>query len=115
MPKVATDNELLNAIEAVVAQADGNESEAARRIGVTRLKINRIRKQRGAVTEAVRLDLWRRIEQQIAVGNSTSNDTTDTKTIQIVRDVPHVALQVLRYMTDAIERDMSTEGRASAK
>lgn len=114
MPKIAADNELLKAIEAIVAQADGNESEAARRIGVTRLKINRVRKQAGAVTATVRLDLWRRIEQLTAVASPAKKYTNDTQAIQIVRDVPHVALQVLRYMTDAIERDMGMEGRASA-
>ncbi|MEQ1519082.1 MAG: hypothetical protein ABL931_21595, partial [Usitatibacteraceae bacterium] len=102
-------------VEAIVAQADGNESEAARRIGVTRLRINRVRKQAGAVTAAVRVDLWRRIEQLSAVASPAKKDTNDTDAIQIVRDVPHVALQVLRYMTDAIERDMGMEGRASAK
>ena len=115
MPKIAADNDLLRAIEAIVAQAGGNESEAARMLGVTRLKINRVRKQAGAVTAPVRLDLWRRIEQLAPVTSSTKKDTNDTQAIQIIRDVPHVALQVLRYMTDAIERNMGMEGRASAK
>lgn len=115
MPKITADKDLLRAIDAIVEQAHGNESEAARRIGVSRLKINRVRKQAGAVTSAVRLDLWRRIEQLSAAASPAKTDTNDTQMIQIVRDVPHVALQVLRYMTDAIERDMGMEGQASAR
>lgn len=115
MPKIAADTELLKAIETLVAQAGGNESAAARRIDVPRLRINRVRKQAGAVTEPIRLDLWRRIEQLSGSSSATTSDTNDTRTIQIVRDVPHVALQVLRYMTDAIERNMDTGGRSSAK
>lgn len=115
MPKIAADTELLKAIEALVEQAGGNESAAARSINVPRLRINRVRKQAGAVTEPIRLDLWRRLEQLSGGSSAAKSDTNDTQAIQIVRDVPHVALQVLRYMTDAIEKSIDIGGRASAK
>lgn len=115
MPKSDPDPVLLEAIEAIVQSAGGNESEAARKLGTTRLRINRIRKQKGASTPAVRNDLWRRLERASSDPLVTNlNDTFDTKTIQIVRDVPHVALQVLRYMKDAIERDIGPEGQIHA-
>lgn len=116
MPKCNPDPDLLHAIEAFVQSAGGNESEAARKLGTTRLRINRIRKRKGAATPAVRDDLWRRIQGALSNPSSADlNDTFDTKTIQIVRDVPHVALQVLRYMKDAIERDIGAEGQIHAR
>lgn len=115
MPKVDPNVALLNAIEAVVRSAGGNESEAARRLGTTRLKINRIRKAKGGATPATRDELWKKLEQ-FDQGSEASelNETNDTETIQIVRDVPGVALQVLRYMTGIIERDIGSEGRPHA-
>jgi hypothetical protein len=113
MPKVEADVALLEAIEVLVRNAGGNESEAARRLGTSRLKINRIRKQGGAATEAVRQDLWKKLERKSQSAQSMAgNDTTDTEPIQIVRDVPRVALQVLRYMTEVIERELGPEGHA---
>ncbi|MCW4463114.1 hypothetical protein OK349_15475 [Sphingomonas sp. BT-65] len=116
MPKVHPDTALYNAVEALVDAAGGNESEAARRVGTTRLRINRIRKSRGAVTPAVRSELWKKLEL-FAQGNppAQKSDTFDTETIQIVRDVPGVALQVLRYMTGIIQRDIGREGHANER
>lgn len=114
MPKIAADNDLLEAIEAVVRQSRGNESEAARKIGVSRLRINRVRKQRGSVTVPIKLDLWKRLERLAEPPGTAKKDTSDTEVIQIVRDVPNVALQVLRYMTDAIERDLDMGIRPDA-
>lgn len=115
MPKVVTDTPLYNALEAVVRRAGGNESEAARLLGVTRLKINRIRKAQGGATPAVRNEVWRRLEALDGDDRSLAlNETIDTETIQIVRDVPGVALQVLRYMTGIIERDIGSEERSHA-
>jgi hypothetical protein len=114
MPKVDVDLALLAAVEAVVRSAGGNESEAARRLGTTRLRINRVRKQRGGVTASVRQDLWKRLELASSGSQQALTDTFDTQTIQIVRDVPAVALQVLRYMADVIERDIGPEGQVHA-
>lgn len=110
MPKVDPDTALLTALDAVVRGAGGNESEAARRLGTTRLKINRVRKARGGATPATRSELWEKLER-LGQGNQNGapNDTSDTKVIQIVRDVPGVALQVLRYMTGIVERDIVSE------
>lgn len=116
MPKMEPDMHLLAAINAVVDRSGGNESEAARHLGVTRLKINRVRRQQGAVTPAVRNDLWQRLERlSQAPGHHDKNDTSDPEMIQIVRDVPAVALQVLRYMANVIERDLRTEETSSAR
>jgi len=115
MPKVEPNSALLAAIEAVVQSAGGNESEAARRLGTTRLKINRVRRAKGGATPATRDALWKMLERLAHAGeNPTSNDTNDTEMIQIVRDVPGVALQVLRYMTGVIERDIGPEGQVHA-
>lgn len=115
MPKVAPNSVLLSALEAVIQSAGGNESEAARRLGTTRLVVNRVRKAKGGATPATRDELWKMFEQLDHGGeNPNSNDTNDTETIQIVRDVPGVALQVLRYMTGIIERDIGSEGQAHA-
>lgn len=115
MPKVEPNSALLRAIEAVIHSAGGNESEAARRLGTTRLKINRVRRAKGGATPATRDALWKMLECLDQGGeNPNSNDTSDTETIQIVRDVPGVALQVLRYMTGIIEREIGSEGQAHA-
>lgn len=114
MPKVNEDHDLLEAIEAVVQMSGHNESQAARNLGVTRLKINRIRKQQGRATPATRNDLWRRVAKFTGDESLARNSTKDTKETQIVRDVPHVALQVLRYMTAAIERHLDSESRTDA-
>lgn len=114
MPKVEQDPALLQAIEAVVRQAGHNESEAARRLGVTRLRINRIRKQGGGAVPATRHDLWQRIQRLSSDVEPIETELSDTQVIQIVRDVPQVALQVLRYMTDAVERDLEPEGHTDA-
>jgi hypothetical protein len=115
MPKVDPNSALLTALDAIVKEAGGNESEAARRLGTTRLKINRVRKAKGGATPATRNELWGKLER-LAQGNQTSasNDTYETEMIQIVRDVPGVALQVLRYMTGIIERDIGSEGSRHA-
>jgi len=115
MPKVDPDSALLTALDAVVKDAGGNESEAARRLGTTRLKINRVRKAKGGATPATRSELWEMLER-LGQRDHTSarNDTYDTEAIQIVRDVPGVALQVLRYMTGIIERDIGLEGQPHA-
>ena len=116
MPKVDADTALLTALDAVVKNARGNESEAARRLGTTRLKINRVRKAKGGATPATRRELWKKLEG-FEQGDQTdvTNDTYDTETIQIVRDVPGVALQVLRYMTGIIERDIGSDRHPRAK
>lgn len=116
MPKVDPNAALLTALDAIVAEAMGNESEAARRLGTTRLKINRVRKAKGGATPATRSELWTKLER-LAQGNQADaeNDTYDTEKIQIVRDVPGVALQVLRYMTGIIERDIGAEGHLHAR
>lgn len=115
MPKVDHDTALLTALNAVVKQAGGNESEAARRLGTTRLKINRVRKASGGATPATRSELWKKLER-LEQGNQASalNDTYDTEAIQIIRDVPAVALQVLRYMAEVVERDIASEGQSHA-
>ncbi|MEO3433217.1 helix-turn-helix domain-containing protein [Inquilinus sp. CAU 1745] len=113
MPKVEPDNALLQAVEAVVQSAGGNQSEAARRLGTSRLRISRILKQQGGATPAVRYDLWRKLKPTLSDGPSSQRK--DTKKIQGTRDVPSVALQLLRYMTDAIERDIKLEGQSHAE
>ena len=116
MPKVDANPQLLRAIEEIVAQAGGNESQAARLLGTTRLRVNRIRKAGGGATPAVRNDLWKMIELlSHGKDGSITNDTFDTQTMQSDRDVPSIALQVLRYMTSVLEREISTEGRSNAR
>lgn len=116
MPKVDPNGLLLDAIEEVVALAGGNESEAARRLGTSRLKVNRIRKAKGGATPAVRNELWKGLKSlKSGEGGSITIDTSDTKTIQPARDVPDIALQVLRYMTSVLERDIGTEGHSNAR
>lgn len=116
MPKVDPDTALLTALDAIVKDAGGNESEAARRLNTTRLKINRVRKAKGGATPAIRSELWDKLERLRQDDRpNTPNDTYDTETIQIVRDVPGVALQVLRYMTGIIERDIGSEGKSHAR
>ena len=115
MPKVNPNTALLTALDAVVKGAGGNESEAARQLGTTRLKINRVRKAKGGATPATRSELWKKLEQLGQGGlAASSSDTYDTEAIQIVRDVPGVALQVLRYMTGIIERDIGLEEQPHA-
>ena len=112
MPKVAPNRPLLDAIEEVVTQAGGNESEAARRLGISRLRVNRIRKLKGGATPAVRNELWKRLKSlDSGKDGLTKKDTT---TIQSARDVPGIALQVLRYMVRVLERDIGTEGHPNA-
>ncbi|WP_156457913.1 hypothetical protein [Sphingomonas sp. Leaf412] len=116
MPKVDPNILLFDAIEAVVEQAGGNESEAARRIGTTRLRLNRIRKKGGGATPAVRNELWKLLESlDRNADGSAKSDTSDTKAIHPNRDVPGIALQVLRYMTTVLERDLGTEGQCNAR
>lgn len=116
MPKVDPDAALLTALDTVVRAAGGNESEAARRLGITRLKINRVRKARGGATPATRTELWKKLERlEQSNQGGTSNDTYDTYAIQIVRDVPGIALQVLRYMAAVVERDIKSEGQPHAQ
>lgn len=116
MPKVTPDPALLNALEALIASAGGNESEAARRMGTTRLKINRVRKAKGGANPGTRDELWKKLERLGQGGQTaTSREFNDTETIQIFRDVPGVALQVLRYVTGIIERDIGSEGPPRAR
>lgn len=115
MPKVEPNAALYQAVEAVVRSSGGNESEAARRLGVTRLKVNRVRRAGGGATPAVRTELWKKLEILARGQSENENDTIDTEVIQIVRDVPGVALQVLRYMSDIIERDIGLEDAAHAR
>lgn len=114
MPKVQPNPTLHQAIEALVVTCGGNESEAARRLGVSRLKVNRIRKSGGGATPAVQAEFWKKLEAQSSSNRGAKNDTTGQQLIQIVQDVPGVALQVLRYIAGIIERDMDSKGQSHA-
>ena len=114
MPKVDPNLLLLDAIEEVVTLAGGNESEAARRIGTTRLRVNRIRKAQGGATPAVRNEMWTKLKSlNHGESRSTISDTSGTKTIQS-HDVRRIALHVLHYITSVLERDIGTEGQSNA-
>lgn len=116
MPKVDPNLLLLRAIEKVVEGAGGNESEAARRLGTSRLRVNRILKAKGGATPAVRNELWKRLETlDHGEDGPITIDTSDTEAIQSGRDVPGIALQVLRYMTSVLERDIGAEGQSNAQ
>lgn len=111
MPKAKPDRALLEAIEAVVNSVAGNESEAARKLGVSRVKIHRIRKQRGAAIPAVQQDLWQRIKKITTDSEISTSDTVNSEVIYGASDVQNIAIQVLRYIADVIEREIQSECR----
>jgi hypothetical protein len=108
MPRAAPDTELLTRVLSLIEACSGNQSEAARRMGMSRLDVNRLLAQEGRVTMPKRQRLWKGIERATA---ARVEDLQPVKTLQSIQDVPVIALQVLQYMTEAVEE---RQGRGSA-
>jgi hypothetical protein len=100
MPRAAPDTELLTRVLSLIEACSGNQSEAARRMGLERLEVNRLLTQHGRVTRPKRQRLWAGLEKATA---SRIGDLQGVETLQTIQDVPSIALQVLHYMAEAVE------------
>lgn len=109
MPAVPEDKQLLLAVRELVRDRRG-QAAAARHLGMPRLRINRLLKQKGAVTDRVRAEFWEAFEKAGNTNADTSSRSTASEPIQVIRDVPAVAIQVIRYMAQAVERERHSEG-----
>jgi hypothetical protein len=70
---------------------------------VPRLRVNRLVKQEGRLTKPVRARMWTAL--RVATGqHSDELPAKEDKPIQVIQNLPDVAIQVLRYMTEAVER-----------
>lgn len=108
MPVVPADEQLLLAVRNLVKICRG-QAAAARRLGMSRLRISRLLKQNGGVTERVRAEFWEALEKAGRPGGGASSRPSADEQIQVIRDVPAVAIQVIHYMARAVERERHSE------
>lgn len=108
MPRAVPDTELLKRVVSLIDECSGNQSKAARRMGVERLDVNCLLKQDGRVTGARRRRLWVGLERASGV---PIQEMRPIKTLQEIQNIPEIAIQVLQLMTRAVEE---RHGRGSA-
>jgi hypothetical protein len=110
MPSADPDDQLLRAVSALVKNCK-SQAEAARRLGMPRLRISRLLKQEGRLTERVRAEFWNALDEVQGPAGPTPHRS---EPIQVIRDVPAVAMQVIQFMAKAVEREGLRSARRSS-
>lgn len=103
MPSYPADPQLLSAVKRVVAACANNQSEAARRLKTTRLRINRLIAQQGRVAEATRRDLWEGIRAVRGQEDEFASDPPERETTQQPPRIDDIARQVIQLIKTAVE------------
>lgn len=99
------DQQLLEYVEALVRSCNNNQSEAARKMGVTRLQVNRLL-QSGRARNATREKLWEGLTRATGV----KAPQRGIHTARSKHSVSEIALQVIQYINAAVEDRSRREG-----
>lgn len=105
MPRVRPDHDLGRMVEAYVRTAhSGNKAGASEALSVTRPVLYRALK--GAVTKATAANLRAKLSNKGFVQPVTGAEPAEDRAT-LDSDIPDIALQVLRFMTQAVQHERS--------
>jgi len=105
MPRVKTDNELARALSRFVNDGcGGNKAEASVRLGVTRPVLYRALSGRVLIATAVRL------QRQLGEHGYDGVAPASPETPPNESDISKIALQVLRFVTQAVQQAGESRG-----
>lgn len=108
MPRVSPDNELSRMLAAYVRDRhDGNKAGASKALSITRPVMYRA--LRGSVTKATGEDLRAKLKGE-GITSAVANGVDDPADAGAgPRDIPALALQVLRFMTQAVQHERTAD------